>query len=131
MPTKPNHTDADVEAYRKALAGHDRWYDYSDDPNVWRRGNASWSNVCALRKKLPEDVVNEVTWEVWPDTRPVDPASPWTCTTYSGRDGQCGGDIEVTETKPYSAYGAKGIQYGTCSKCGRRPALGRSVTEAS
>lgn len=124
--------DEDVSLYREALSRHDRWYHYSDDPSVYRKGALEAAQICALRANLSENVANEVVWEVWPDTKPVDPETPWTCNSYiPANRGVCGGEVKVTHEVPYALYGAKGLQNGTCKKCRCRSQLGRPISHFS
>ena len=34
------------------LKYHDKYYDYSDDPRVWSKGNAEWKNIQSLSAQL-------------------------------------------------------------------------------
>lgn len=59
-----NHTPSrdpvpgELEIYRQQLAGHDWFYDYSDDFGVWKRGSEKRAALAALRKRLdPEGTI--------------------------------------------------------------------------
>lgn len=34
------------------LKKHDKYYDYSDDHSVWRKGNQEWKEINALSQQL-------------------------------------------------------------------------------
>lgn len=34
------------------LKQHDKYYDYSDDHSVWRKGNEEWKNIRSLSEQL-------------------------------------------------------------------------------
>lgn len=46
-------TLAIFEAFVARLAGFDWWYDYSDDGNVWRRGQAQKQQIIEITKTHP------------------------------------------------------------------------------
>lgn len=41
-----------VAELREKLKNHDWYYDWSDDPNAWQRGNKQSQEITALVKKL-------------------------------------------------------------------------------
>lgn len=46
------------QEYRKALAGHDWYYDYSDDYSVWAAGKRQRESLREMRKHIdPEGVI--------------------------------------------------------------------------
>ena len=49
----------DIEQkYRSALAGHDWYYDYSDDHSVWVAGKTQREILYTMRKQIdPESVI--------------------------------------------------------------------------
>lgn len=44
-----------LEAYIQRLKTHDWYYDFSDDYSAYKRGQASLSELVAMRKKLDPD----------------------------------------------------------------------------
>lgn len=49
--------EATLEDYRKALAEHDWFYDFSDDHGVWVRGQEQRNNLHRMAKRLDPDLV--------------------------------------------------------------------------
>ena len=41
-----------LNALETMLKKHDKYYDYSDDPRVWSKGNAEWKNIQSLSTQL-------------------------------------------------------------------------------
>ena len=56
--------DYTVEQYRKALLGHDWFYDCSEDPSVFRRGNEERKELDNMRYKLDKD------YKIWNELAP-------------------------------------------------------------
>jgi len=58
-----------LDTFRSALAAHDRWYGYSDDSRVHRRGRDAWDRIRAAQTKLEaehgRDVIREIYWDAW------------------------------------------------------------------
>ena len=51
-----------LETLEKALAGHDWFYEYSDDHSVWSRGRDALANISSLMSKAKaEGFSDEVT----------------------------------------------------------------------
>ena len=50
-----NDEDSLVADYRKKLAAHDKYYAYSDDGSVYRRGQAQWQELVRLQKIVDVD----------------------------------------------------------------------------
>lgn len=44
--------EADIEAYKAALAAHDWFYDFSDDFSVWSRGNRERQELRRMAQRL-------------------------------------------------------------------------------
>jgi hypothetical protein len=53
-----------VEEYREALQRHDWFYDCSEDPSVFRRGNEERQELYNMRYKLDKD------YKIWNELAP-------------------------------------------------------------
>lgn len=54
------------QTYRQALAGHDWYYNYSDDYSVWRRGSDHAEKINRMREELDPD------FKIWDEIAPKD-----------------------------------------------------------
>jgi hypothetical protein len=54
------------QQYRQALAGHDWYYDYSDDHSVWARGKSEREALRDMRKHIDAD------GKIWNEYAPDD-----------------------------------------------------------
>lgn len=59
-----------IDKYTQLVNSFDLTYEYSDDHNVWRRGNAHHSQILAIQAKLPKDVYEPI-WNAMVDKRIV------------------------------------------------------------
>ena len=51
-----------LQDYKDTLAKHDWYYQYSDDPSVYRKGLSTWEHICTARTRcikagLEQDVI--------------------------------------------------------------------------
>lgn len=49
-----------IETFRKLVKFHDLTYNYSDDPNSYRRGRDSEYKIRALAQKIPADLAKSI-----------------------------------------------------------------------
>lgn len=54
------------QEYRKALAGHDWYYDYSDDHSVWAAGKSQRAALREMRNNI------DPTGAIWNEYAPAD-----------------------------------------------------------
>ena len=54
------------QQYRQALAGHDWYYDYSDDHSVWAAGKSQREALREMRKNI------DPTGAIWNEYAPAD-----------------------------------------------------------
>lgn len=54
------------QTYRRLLAGHDWYYDYSDDHSAWSAGRAQREKLRELRKQIDPDC------KIWNEIAPAD-----------------------------------------------------------
>lgn len=54
----------EIEKYKQALAGHDWFYGYSEDYDVFCRGDRNNQLILTLRQKLDPD------WTIWDQFAP-------------------------------------------------------------
>lgn len=59
------YTDEDVQKYRTMLRRHDRFYQYSDDYSVWRRGQNARDAINRFEERFPADVRRTILKEEW------------------------------------------------------------------
>lgn len=58
--TKPEVT---LREFYARLGAFDWWYEYSDDPGVWRRGNDGKAKLRAIAGQSPEHAALFKAWE--------------------------------------------------------------------
>lgn len=54
-----------LQAYKDALAKHDWYYQYSDDPSVYRKGCKTFADIVAYRGKCVSAGLKEEAEEVY------------------------------------------------------------------
>ncbi len=60
----PQTPEERLAAYRKALAAHDWYFDYSDDQSAWRRGREQRAHLMAEARAIDPD------YAIWKEYAP-------------------------------------------------------------